>query len=432
MADAAAATLPRTSRPVIPTQSHMGATRAGPRSISRRTFVERVATTLGAAALGCRGGEPASILVPPSPLPEAAGSGIEHVVLVMMENRSFDHLLGWVPGADGRQAGLAYPDRSGALVPTRRLVDARGETDFRGCGHPDPDHSYTGGRSEYAGGACDGWLRTGSNDIYAVSYYIGADLAFLGQAARLWTVCDRYHCAVLGPTQPNRLHQHAAQTDRLSNTSALTALPTIWDRLAAAGRTGRYYYAGSSFLQRWGARYDAISAPFSAFQRACATDALPQVAFVDPDLGLNSDHPHQDLRDGEAFLAAVYAAVTTSPAWGSTVLVINFDEWGGFYDHVPPPLAPIGAADEAARNDGRLGFRVPCLVISPFARRGHVSNTLFSHASVLRMIEWRWGLAPLSARDASAANLAEVLDLSRRDLTAPRITAPPGPFGPPC
>src|SRR6266498_3267480 len=97
---------------------------------------------------------------------DPGASGIEHVVVVMMENRSFDHLLGWLDGADGRQAGLRYPDRNGQLQKTQPLAP-----DFQGCGHPDPDHSFQGGRVEYDGGACDGWLRAVINDTYATGYY---------------------------------------------------------------------------------------------------------------------------------------------------------------------------------------------------------------------------------------------------------------------
>src|SRR5690349_2323819 len=140
-------------------------------------------------------------------LPEPSESGIEHVVLVMMENRSFDHFLGWLPGADGRQAGLAYPDHDGILQPTHHLLDPQG------CAFSDPDYSYAGGRVEFDHGACDGWLRAGSNDVYSIGYYEQADLAFLGQAAPLWTVCDRYFAAILGPTYPNRIYQHAGVTD---------------------------------------------------------------------------------------------------------------------------------------------------------------------------------------------------------------------------
>src|SRR3954468_8430752 len=167
---------------------------------------------------GCGGGDglesqTRALIVDP------ATSGIEHVVVVMMENRSFDHLLGWLDGADGRQAGLRYPDRNGHLQKTQPLAP-----DFQGCGHPDPDHSYQGGRVEYDGGACDGWLRAGSNDGFAIGYYKNRALAFLCRAAPQWTVLDRYFAAVMAETFPNRIYQHAAQTDRLTNTLDLSTL----------------------------------------------------------------------------------------------------------------------------------------------------------------------------------------------------------------
>src|SRR5205814_8790338 len=119
---------------------------------------------------------------------------------------------------------------------------------------------------------------------------------------------------------------------------------------------------------------------------------------IDEDSGTSGDdHPHADIRNGEAFLTLIYTAVATSPAWSHTVLVINFDEWGGFFDHVPPPTAPIPAADAAAGNsDGRLGFRAANLLVAPWARGGYVSHVQFDHTSVLRMIEWRWSLEPLT------------------------------------
>jgi phospholipase C len=125
--------------------------------------------------------------------------------------------------------------------------------------------------------------------------------------------------------------------------------------------------------------------------------------------------------------------VTNSPAWERTALIINYDEWGGFFDHVPPTAAPIPLADQAAGNqDGLRGFRTPCLVISPFARREHVSSLELDHTSVLRMIEWRWGLEPLTVRDQTANNLADVLDFSTRDLSARQFNVPAGPFGSVC
>ena len=358
---------------------------------------------------------------------------IQHVVVLMMENRSFDHFLGWVAGADGQQAGLSYVDRSGTSHATYPLAP-----DFQGCLHPDPDHSYAGGRAEYDGGRNDGWLRAGANDEYAIGYYRQADLPFFGQAVPEWTTFDRYYPAILSETFPNRIYQHAAQTDRISNTFEISTLPTIWDRLAEAGLRGRYYYSDLPFVALWGAKYLGISRPIAEFYADAAAGNLPEVSFVDGQFAQegtgtgDDDHPHVDIRNGERLMNDVYAAVTASPQWGSTVLFINFDEWGGFFDHVPPPTEPIPPVTRAAGDtDGRLGFRVPALLVAPWARRSYVSHEQYDHTSVLRLIEKNWHLPPLSMRDASAGNLARELDFGLQ-REAPQFAVPAGPFGIPC
>jgi phospholipase C len=393
---------------------------------SRREFVRQVALGTGAVALGAdkvlaRLGSRAAL-----PLPQ--DSGIEHIIVVMMENRSFDHYLGWLKNADGRQAGLRYEDRNGVLQMTYRLAP-----DYQGCGHPDPDHSYEGGRIEYNGGACDGWLKAGQNDRYAIGYYSSGDLPFFAGAAPDFTTCDQYFSAIMGPTFPNRFYMHAAQTDRITNTFDLSTLPTIWDLLLEAGLDGRYYFSDVPFLALWGAKYLPIARPFGAFLNDCAAGTLPHVSFVEPrflgeELGLSSDdHPHADIRNGQAFLDEIYRAVTAGPAWGKTVLVMTYDEWGGFFDHVPPPSGPIPDADAAAGNeDGLLGFRVPTVVISPFAPRRTVSHEILDHTSILKMIEWRWGLPHLTVRDEAATNLAEVLDFRRPQRRTPSYNVPEG------
>ncbi len=402
-------------------------------AVSRRRFLQAAAATGGAVTLGSlapiQNAFSQEVVLPAPDL-----SGIEHIVVLMMENRSFDHMLGWLEGADGRQRGLTYLDATGMPHQTFRLAP-----DFQGCGHSDPDHSYQGGRVEYNGGACDGWLRAGNNDEYAIGYYTKKDLLFYAGAATRWTACDRYFAAILAGTFPNRIYQHAAQTDRLANTFELSTLPTIWDRLAAAGLDGRYYFSDVPFLALWGTTYASISHRFTTFLADAAAGTLPHVSFVDPrflgeEVGAsNDDHPFGDIRNGQAFLNQVYAAITTSPAWPNTVLVINYDEWGGFFDHVPPPTGPIPRADEAAGNqDGLFGFRTPCLVISPLARREYVSHRVLDHTSVLKLIEWRWSLDPLTVRDATATNLADVLQFGRRDFSAKQLSVPDGSFGQLC
>ncbi|WP_312881648.1 alkaline phosphatase family protein [Actinomadura alba] len=385
---------------------------------SRRGFLAGTATT--ALALTMAGRAPRAD-AGPAPLPPPEESGVDHIVVVMMENRSFDHFLGWLPEANGRQAGLTFLDRSGTPYSTHHLQETQG------CGHPDPDHSFKGGRIAYNDGACDGWLRAGLNDVYSIGYYLPQDLPFFAGAAPYWTVCDHYFSAIMAPTYPNRFYQHAARTDRIHNFTTVSTLPTIWDRLAAAGLTGRYYYRDVPFTAIWGRRYRAISRPYRRFLLDCAMGRLPELSFVDPKFideasGTSADdHPHADIRAGQYFLDQVYEAVTSSPCWKRTLLIINYDEWGGFFDHVAPSTAP-----DRHPAWGLRGFRVPCLVISPMATRGHVAHGVYDHTSVLKAVEWRWGLAPLSPRDAAARNIAEVLDFTGSpDLTAPRWNVPP-------
>jgi phospholipase C len=388
---------------------------------SRRKFLATTATaTAGAAVSYALSPSARAASTPSATLPSPSSSGIDHIVVVMMENRSFDHYLGWLPNADGKQKGLVYRDRDDVAHSTYHLQDTQG------CDHPDPDHSYEGGRVEFNNGACDGWLRAGENDTFAIGYYTADDLAFYGRAAPYWTTCDRYFSAIMAETYPNRFYQHAAQTDRIHNSTTTCTLPTIWDRLADAGVRGRYYYYDVPFTALWGTRYMGISAPYASFLTDCKTGNLPEVSFVDPKFldestGTSADdHPHADIRAGQSFLNQVYQAVTSSPAWERTLLVINYDEWGGFYDHVAPAVAP-----DANPDWGLRGFRTPCLVISPRARRNHVAHGVYDHASVLKAMEWRWNLPPLTPRDSAARNIAEVLDFtSPPDLTAPQWNVP--------
>jgi phospholipase C len=400
-------------------------TAAWERPLTRRRFVATAAAAAGSlAGAGALGTLARATAAAPAALPSPAHSGIDHVVVVMMENRSFDHLLGWLPGADGKQAGLTYLDAQGVPHQTYPLAP-----DFQGCAHADPDHSYEGARVEWNNGACDGWLLPTDGDLFPIGYYRQEDLPFFGSAAPAWTVCDRYFASILGPTFPNRIYLHSGVTDRLDDSFTRVDLPTIWDRLAAKGVSGRYYCGNVSFLLLWNNKYQSITKTTSQFFADCKAGKLPAVSYIDPNLTLddtgpqsgiwNDDHPHADVRAGEYFLSTITNAVTHSPAWSRTLLVITFDEWGGFFDHVPPPAGP----DVDPRYKQR-GFRVPCLLVSPFARRGYVAHDVYDHTSILRLIEWRWGLRPLSVRDAAATNLATALDFSRRDLAAKQIVAP--------
>ena len=373
--------------------------------------------------------------------PKPQKSGIDHIVVVMMENRSFDHLLGWLPNADAMQAGLSYPDDNGVMQATYPLAP-----DYTGCGHSDPDHTWQGGRDEYNGGAMDGFLVAGNNDAYAIGYYVESDRPFFNALARSYTTCDRFFAAIMGPTYPNRIFQHAAQTDRLDNTLDISTLPTIWDRLAEHGVSARYYFSDASFLWLWGAKYLPIHATYDQFLTDAAAGTLPSVSFVEPrfvedQTGTSgSDHPFGDVREGDAFLAETFHAVTSGPQWPHTVVIVTYDEWGGFFDHVPPPraAAPNDVDPDIVDGDVLLGMRVPVVIASPFTRgdpnNPRVVSTVFDHTSILKLIEWRWQLRPLTARDASndVGNLLAALNLDAADVTVPALPQPTPPPLIPC
>lgn len=308
-------------------------------------------------------------------LPEPSHSGIDHVVVVAMENRSFDHYLGWVPGANGRQAGLGFADAFGNQRQTFRLATdpAYG---YQGCGHADPDHSYVGGRTQFNNGRCDGWLLTPdtnktNGDLLPIGYYTQNDLPFFAACAQNWTIGDNYMPGIMSETYPNRFYLLSGETDRLVNSSTISQLPSIFDRFNAKGLPARYYYSDIPFTALYGTRLLANSFPFATFLADAAAGNLPALSFIDPRFAgegqgtSGDDHPVSDIRNGQAFMNRVYDAVRTSPAWETTLLVILYDEWGGFFDHVAPIARPISSNEQALGNDGRLGFRVPLVLIGP-------------------------------------------------------------------
>jgi phospholipase C len=362
-------------------------------------------------------------------------SGIEHIVIVTMENRSFDHFLGWLPNANGIPLGLSYPDAGGTMHPVYPLAP-----DYTGCGHPDPDHSYGGGRICYANGAMNGFLLDSSNDTYCIGYYNPNDIPFYAALAQTYTTCDNWHAAVLGPTFPNRMFIWSAQTDRLGDTFSFSTLTTIFDVLDSVNVSHRYYFNNVPYLALWGSKYIFQSAFYGNFLSDAATRNLPAVSFVDPNYTVlddgtgNDDHPHADIRNGDAFLSQVYQALATGPNWANTVLIVTFDEWGGFFEHVAPPrvVAPANSPDQDLQNGAALlGFRVPTVIASPFTKgvagqANSVDHNLYDHTAVLKLIEWRWAVPPLTARDASADihNPAVSFNFNSPDATVPSLPAP--------
>jgi phospholipase C len=388
--------------------------------MKRRTFVKSAGAAAGALISGEKSGRAQS------------NSPIQHVVVVMMENRSFDHILGWLPGANGMQAGLSYKDSNGNPQQTFELA-----TDYTGCTYPDPDHSYQGGRTEYDGGLMDGFLQVQPGSLYPIGYYQEKDLPFRSALARNYLTCDNYFPSILAPTFPNRIFQHAGQTDRLDDSLTISTLPTIWDHLATSGISHRYYFSNVPFLALWGLKYLNISSPYAQFLADCAAGTLPAVSFVDPSFTLllnlaEDDHPHSDVRNGDAFMAKTFHAVSSSPVWPSTALIFNYDEWGGFFDHVVPPraVAPNNVDTDLVDGKALLGIRVPCIVASPWTLGNvaspEVDSTIFDHTSVLKLIESVWNVPYLAAREESSdvGNLLEVFDFSSPSSTVPALPSP--------
>lgn len=353
-----------------------------------------------------------------------------------MENRSFDHFLGWLPGAVGQQAGLSYADPKGAQHASYSLSG-----DFTGCPHSDPDHSYAGARITYDGGKMDGFLLNTANDVFSIGYYGEADIPFYAALARNYTTCDHYFASILGPTFPNRMFLYAAQTDRTDDSVTISSLPTILDRLTMAGVSHNYYYSNIPYLTLWAAQYLGISKLHSEFLAQAAKGTLPAVSFVDPaytvlDDGTGTDdHPHGDIRKGDLFLHDLFEAVAKGPSWASTVIVFNFDEWGGFFEHVAPPRATAANNVDTDLVGGKalLGYRLPVVIASPWTRgtpgNPRISSLVYDHTSVLKLIEWRWGLAPMTPRDGSSdiSNLAYALNFSSPQTAVPSLPTPSAP-----
>ena len=435
------------------------------RGFDRRSFLAGVAAAAGTLALpGCGGGDgpnvpngsaqAPSIVDVPSPdggnrynlpkpaLPEPATSGIDFIVLVTMENRSFDHFLGWVPGAEGRPASQQFTDAFGA-AQTPFLLSANPSYGYQACAFEDPNHSYQGGRTQLASGAMNGWLLTPDTsevrgDLLPIGYYAQSDLNFFSGVASSYLVSDFYFSGVLTSTYPNRIYLHSGATDRLDDSIDTSILPTIWDRLSAANVGCNYYYHDVPFTALYGAKYLGISHLFSDFLSNAAAGTLPPFCMVDPSFtgeaqGISSDdHPHADIRNGEALLGQIYNALSSSPNWSRTLMIVVYDEWGGFLDHAVPPIRPISNDELALGNDGRLGFRIPCALLGPRVPAGTVTRYPFDPSSIHQLLQWRFGLAPLGVRgtDPATFNLAYALDFSSAARTdVPAIAVAQGPFG---
>jgi phospholipase C len=356
-------------------------------------------------------------------------TGITTLVYLMMENRSYDHYLGsrafeGKPG-DGLDAAMSNPDRMGNSIP---IWPATPEAQCV----LDPPHGWDASRVQRAEGANTGFViahqdnHASDTAIEPMQYMLREHVPVTHALADAYTTCDRWHCSLLGPTLPNRMYWHAgtangAQSNDEVIDGAFRGVPTIYHRLASAGVDWAYYYGDVpvvSFVEDLD-----LDGRIRRFLYDFLDDAdagrLPPVCYIDPGFSYNDDHPPHHPLLGQQLIATVYQTLATSPQWENCLLVVTYDENGGFFDHVPPPTAPDDRADQGF---DQLGFRVPSLVVGPYAKSGFVSSVAYDHTSALKHIENMFALEPLTTRSSAANDLSDCIDLARLEANDP---APP-------
>jgi phospholipase C len=388
---------------------------------------------------------------------DPAGSGslgdIEHVVLLMQENRSFDHYFGTMSGVRGfgdasaafRQRGYEPgrgPCPDGWLDPFR-LDTGHGAT-LAGEVINDPSHDWATQHRAWNGGAMDQWVTTHlatdgpANGPVVMGYYTRADIPVHRALADAFTLCDHYFCSVMGPTDPNRLYWMTGTIDpagehggpvletALDPKAGVYSWRTYPEQLQDAGVSWKVYQdqriAGflerpflSGMMRQFKSFVRDEDSPLAVngirtsfpddFRADVEHGTLPAVSWVIPSL-LACEHPAMPPAEGAAGILHVLDVLTSNPAiWEKTALIVSYDENGGFFDHVPPPVAPAGTPGEyltaplggVAGSAGiagpiGLGFRVPCLIISPYSRGGLVASDVFDHTSQLKFLERRFGV----------------------------------------
>jgi phospholipase C len=438
---------------------------AGPRLSDIPTTANR------SACQYARGALPAETLG--ASIPIGGQIPIEHIVVVMMENHSFDNYLGHLNQYGNRSstdsnyvesapADATNPD---TVNGTQAWIHAPQLCSF------DTDHGWAGTHKEINGGMMDGFAQVNEATLEpdggpplggggrALWWYDERDLPFYYALANTYAIADHYFCSVPGPTWPNRMYLYAATSFGGTRTGVFPPIDhamypypgnpeTILDELEAGQISWTYYSDGplptllllnTDYSTRWNR---TVSAKFAAFQTAAQAGMLPQVSFVDPNLNISTsgsgseadEHPPGDIQTGQQFVSQVVDAVTTSPQWAHTALFITHDEHGGFYDHVPPPkacapdsIAPIVASGDTTQGGFDLyGIRVILIAVSPYAKKGYVGHHVYDHTSITRFIEARFNLPALTTRDANADPLTDLFDFSNAPafLSPPKIPSP--------
>jgi phospholipase C len=413
----------------------------------------------------------------------APAGPIEHVFVLMLENRSFDHLLGFsgITGADAATgqptqvdgvvpatavntwAGTAYPATEGAdwvmpIDPGHEFNDTLLELCYDPTTNPAPRYPdpATGGYPQATNRGFVADYAGKHGDPPEIMRCYGPDqVPVLTALAREFAVCDRWFSSMPGPTWPNRFFAHAASSGGLDDSpSKLSSLAgvtiegfefdngTIFDQLDAAALNWAIYEGDllPVSLAISGMNLAALEGRFVSYEHFREEVSRPDFSraysFIEPNYGHyligghfkcgNSQHPLDDITRGERLIKDVYEAIRSSPHWERSLLIVTYDEHGGFYDHVPPPPAvPPGDSTTDPENNrhgfefDQYGVRVPAVVVSPLVPRGTIDHRVCDHTSILRTIEDAFALEPLTRRDAVAASLLPLLS-----LTAPRADAP--------
>jgi phospholipase C len=354
---------------------------------------------------------------------------IEHVIVLMLENRSYDHMLGYLPnghGLAGNEFNLIDPSD-----PASERVPVNNRSSY--ITPLDPPHDFVSVEKQLFGEqgcVVDPALMNGFVETYIekaqgnvaigktiMECFDPAKIPALTTLAREFCVCDRWFSAVPGPTWLNRFYAHAATCDGMIVDSARHnyRMKTIFDALGANGLSWNIYYGDvpqSIILQHHWKTLDRFSR-FERFYDDLAKGDLASYTFIEPrylnfhEWKATDQHPPHDVKFGEYLIADVYETLRNSSFWEKSLLVVLYDEHGGFYDHVPPP-GPVPNPDgKMARHPSfdftRLGVRVPAILVSPWVARGKVDSTIYEHSSLPATIETLFKLpASLTARDKAA------------------------------
>ncbi len=358
---------------------------------SRRKAMRNLGMLAG-AGLAIDAGVLAAGRVAASPLSQHPNP-INHVLIACQENHSFDNYFGNYPqaGKFGVPANYSQPDGNGGTVTPQHITSPF---------PTDVSHTWQTIHSEWDNGKMDGFYTAGGSD--ALGYYDGSNLQYYYALAGAFTLCGNYFCPVLGPTVPNRLAL-VAGTSGGNTTDTLGAgslnFPVIVDLLDRYKITWKCYNLGLSlgstswlehfnalnFFQNW-QNDNRLQFSEDDYHNDLNAGTLPQVSFLITE-ELISEHPPLNIQNGQQKMADVIAKLMASSAWASSALFFTYDEGGGYFDHVAPPqLDAYG-----------LGFRVPTLVVSPYAKRGYVSGQIYEHASILKFIERRFNLPALAS-----------------------------------